>query len=274
MNRAGGVIGSPSVSVFDRGSLTVTADIAESVDLVSRPSVKVVAAMQTRCSFRRPLSLWALLISALVLGSVSSASATIITFPLNIEFSGGDEPASATLPWVTVTIDDSFGGADTVRLTIEATNLTGGKKGENINTILLNFDPVFDASLLTFTAVDNSDSVPTLISSGNDLYMADGDGFFDIFIEFPPPTGPNSNLWFTGGESVIYDLTYISAISAASFDQFSVMGGGTGVFQASAQILSINGTGSGWIGAIPEPGTGILLGLGMLGLGWRRQNRE
>jgi hypothetical protein len=89
----------------------------------------------------------------------------------------------------------------------------------------------------------------------------------------PPPPGSSSGR-FTRGETIIYDLVHPSAISASRFDFLSVMGGGAGTFGVAAQIQSINGTESGWIGPIPEPSTALLLGLGVMGLGWRRSVRQ
>ncbi len=219
----------------------------------------------------RSLLLIGTLVAALM-GFVSGASAATISFGLDTEFSGGTAPVSATTPWVTIVLDDSFGDANTVRMTVSATNLTGGNGGENINSFLLNFDPLLDASLLSFSVVDNSASVPNAITGANNAFMADGDGFFDIEFDMPPPPGASSAR-FTGGETIIYDLIYISPISASSFDFFSVMGGGAGVFLSAAHIQRINGNESGWIGVIPEPSTAVLLALGMMGLGWRRQVR-
>ncbi len=74
-----------------------------------------------------------LLVSVLPL----SAYATTLTIGLDFEFSGATAPVSSTTPWVTITLDDSFGGPNTVRLTVEATNLTGGTTGESIAGIYL-----------------------------------------------------------------------------------------------------------------------------------------
>lgn len=88
----------------------------------------------------------------------------------------------------------------------------------------------------------------------------------------PPPPG-SSVARFTGGETIIYDLVYVSASSAVSFNFLSTMGGGQGSFTVAAQIQRINGSESGWIGPIPEPGVALMLGLGLMGLGWRRPVR-
>lgn len=197
---------------------------------------------------------------ALVFAWGGTALAATLTFGLSFEFSGGSDPDGPT-PWVTITLDDSFGGADDVRITIENTNVTGT---EFVSGVYLNFDPLLDASLLSFSAVDDSASTPTVTGS-NDSYMADGDGFFDILFDFPPPPG-NFAAKFTGGESVVFDLTYTNAIDVSSFDFSSVMGGGAGTYQAAAHIQGIDSDpDSGWVG-VPEPGTALLLPLGLLGL--------
>lgn len=213
-------------------------------------------------------------LSLAVMLPVGPAAATILSFGLDVEFSGGTAPASGTQPWVSFTLDDSFGDANTVRLTMSADNLTGGTGGENIDGFYFNFDPLLDPTLLTFTVVNNAASTPNSINTGVNAFMADGDGSFDIFFDFPPPPGSGAAR-FTGGEVVIYDITYTSAISASSFIFPSEEGGGNGSYLAAAHILRTgDGTESGWIGVssvIPEPQTGALLGIGLALLGLRRK---
>ena len=73
---------------------------------------------------------------------------------------------------------------------------------------------------------------------------------------------------------MIYDITFGSAISVSSFNYFSEEGGGAGSYLAAAQILQIydDEQGSGWIGAVPEPGTALLVGLGTILLGATRRH--
>jgi hypothetical protein len=219
----------------------------------------------------RRLSLTTLLV--LLVAISTSAAATTLTLGLDVEFSGATPPASGTTPWVTATFDDSFGGANTVRLTMTAGNLTGN---ENIELFYFNFDPGLNPLDLTFTAIDNSASNPENgkgdngIFTGVNGYMANGDGSYDIAFNFPPPPGSSANL-FTSGESVIYDITFTSAINANSFNHFSDEGGGQGTYLAAAHIQRINGNDSGWIGVVPEPGTASLLALGLIGLAAKRR---
>ncbi len=206
-----------------------------------------------------------------------SAEASI-EFELDFEFSGAQEPAGAT-PWLTATFDDSFGGASTVRLTMSATNLVGT---EFVDEWIFNFDPSLDPTLLTFSAVDNSDSVPIIPTiTSADMFKADGDGFFDIMFDFPNDKG---DVRFTAGEEVKYDITYTAPITELSFDFNSTLGGGAGSYLTAAHVQGI-ASGSGWIGpdgdnggggngVIPEPVSLVVWGLlGTLGLavGHRRR---
>ena len=200
---------------------------------------------------------------ALALGFASGAGAATLTFSLTTEFSGGTTPAG-TPPFVTASFDDSVGGPNDVRLTMTNGNLVGS---ENVDLWFFNFDPALDPTLLTFTVVNNADSVPNGINTGVDAFMADGDGSYDIQFDFPPPPGSNAAL-FTAGEQVTYDITYTGPIDVSSFDFFSVPGGGNGTFLSAAHVQRIGplADGSGWIGAVPEPSTAALFCAGLLGL--------
>jgi hypothetical protein len=210
-----------------------------------------------------------LLATSSLLLSASAVSAATLSMGLDISFNS--DPPEGTTPWITATFDDSYGDANTVRLTLSATNLVGT---ESVGQWYLNFDPSLVPTLLTFTVVDNADSVPIAINTGVDAFMANGDGNYDILFDLPPPTGMFEER-LTAGEAIIYDLGYVSPITVASFDFFSAVGGGEGYFTSAAQIQGIgpSGDGSGWIG-VPEPSTALLVASGLIGLALKRRRRR
>jgi hypothetical protein len=204
------------------------------------------------------------LLGVALLGA-EAASGLSITFDLNFEFSNGTPPAGGT-PWVTVTIDDTADavGANGVRVTVSNVGLVDQ---EFVSEISLNLDPSLDPTDLTETAVNTSAVGSFSVSFGADAFQADGDGQFDILVTLPPPPGSFSAK-FTAGETISFDLDLGAALSASDFDFPSASGGGQGTFNAAAHVQGI-GEGeedSGWIGPVPEPGTGFLLALGLAGL--------
>ncbi len=205
------------------------------------------------------------------------AIAGVISFELDTEFSGATPP-EGTAPWATATFDDSFGGSSTVRLTMSAGGLFDK---EFLSRWYFSFDPTLDPSKLSLTPVDITAVALSgfSFSTGVDAFKADGDGLYDILFDFPPPPGKFTSK-FTAGESLILDLTYVSPISASSFDFLSTPGGGHGPFKSAAHVQGIGPTDadSGWIAPgdgveVPEPTTLWLFGAALLAIGFvaRRQ---
>lgn len=198
------------------------------------------------------------------------AQAGALAFNYDTTFSGTAPALSA--PWLTATFDDSTAASGyDVRLTVFAGNLDPGN--ESVTHLYFNLDPALNASLLYFNAVSNSASIPNSVTGSSNAYKADGDGFYDISFDMPPPSG-NFNARFTDNETIIYDIKYGSGgtISASSFNFFSVDGGGTGNYLVAAHIQGI-GTNSGWVGTatvVPEPISSTLFIVGAAALGLRR----
>jgi hypothetical protein len=208
----------------------------------------------------------------LLLPATTTQAATL-TLGLDIEFSGAQAPGGVA-PWVTATFDDATGDPTSVLLTMSATGLMGGANGEYMAEMTFNLDPALDPTLLSFVEVDVADVGTTVVNTGVNAFMSDGDGDFDIQFDFPPPPGQPAGR-FTGGDQMIYEIFYAGGnIDASSFNFFSDEGGGQGTFLAAAHIQNTTGAGSGgsgWIGVVPEPGTGALVALGLTALGIARR---
>lgn len=206
--------------------------------------------------------------------AVGDARAATTSFDFNAEFSGGTAPQGADLPWVTALFDD-HGMPGSVTLDISAAGLTGT---EHIAGLYFNLDPALDPGSLSFT-YDGAMSTgePATELAGVDAFKADGDGYYDIFLQFPPPPG---NASFGAGETVRYAITGIPALTAQSFYFLSTSAGGQGPFYAAAHIQGVACSGlsgcqgSGWIAPVPVPAAMWLFGPAILGLAARRQRRH
>ncbi len=180
------------------------------------------------------------------------------------------EAFSGATPDGTLTVKLETKPANTVQLTVDATALFGT---EFISKLYLNLNPGLDPTLLQFTEVGppyyTPPPPPSPYSTGVDSYKADGDGFFDIRIDFVN-SPPKKRLG--AGKQAVFSITGIDGLTQESFLFGSEPGGGAGSgFLVAAHVQSIDhGTGSGWVTAgnqpIPEASTILLFGSGLTGL--------
>lgn len=215
---------------------------------------------------------------ALLLGLATRAEGALLRLDLNVIFSGCS-PAGAP-PWLVATFDDAADslGAKGVRLTLSTSGLVAQ---ESVGGWYFNFDPSLNAALLQFTAVNTSAIGGWRVEAGNNGFKADGDGWYDFHFFFPESDAGR----FTSRKTVVFDIFYPQAITAASFDFLSLPSGGAGTFASAAHIQAIGSCAglSGWIGTdppvdAPEPASIALLGWGAgmmaFGLVFRQRRRE
>lgn len=216
-----------------------------------------------------------------LLSVVPPAYATTLTLNFGDVFSSGAVAPVGPSPWLTAVFDDG-GTPGSVTLTMTVANTVGVAA---VDEVYFNLDPLFNASLLSFSYMSGSSTGPATGNQGNNgiftgtnQFQADGDGLYDIYFNFPPPPGTNSSRW-TAGEVVTYNITSSQAITASSFDFLSAPGGGAaGPFTGAAHVLSTgpSGADSAWIAvsAVPLPATAWLFASGLLGLiGIARKSR-
>jgi hypothetical protein len=214
-----------------------------------------------------------------------TARADVVTFDFDFTFSGSDPDGPP--PWLTATF---LSGADClacdpgeVRLTLDASGLTGVEFASNV---YFNFDPLINPINVGVQGVDISDVSSVTVSFGTDAFHADGDGFYDLLLSFPPPPGDFASK-FTSGESIILDFScsVCSTFDASSFLFLSLPGPGEspGPFYAAAHVQGIgpDGSLSGWVAGdpppptrTPEPASGFMLATGLGLIAFRRRSRR
>lgn len=198
-----------------------------------------------------------------LLGCAAAAAQAAVVYDFNTEFSGGTPP-SGPAPWLTATFTDTSTPGQ-VELTISTAGLTSGEK---ISGVYFNLDPTLDVNDLAFTSLKGGSGTigDSSLQLGENQFMADGDGKYDILLSYPTNTGTLS-----GGDTSSFDITYSGSgtFDAASFDFLSFPAGGHGPFYAAAHVLDTSASGgSGWIAPVtpvPLPPSLPLLAAGVFG---------
>ncbi len=219
-------------------------------------------------------------LAALISASVIlPAQANTLSLNYGQVFSTGSVAPDGGAPYLTATFDDG-NTPGSVTLTMSVSPTVGGA---DVDELYFNFDPTLDLTQLAFAYNSASSTGPAAAGGGNngifvgvDAFQADGDGKFDINLNFPPPPGTGASRW-NGGETVIYNITSTESITADSFRFLSAPGGGAGgPFLSAAHFLStgLNGNDSAWVGAVPIPAAVWLFISGLLGLVGLARNRN
>jgi PEP-CTERM motif len=216
----------------------------------------------------RKLTLSLVMFAVVAFASAMTAQADQVTFVLGgADFSG---PTANTGGTISVLIEDIAGG---VRLTV-TNNLVD--PGAFLSSLYLNTSvaPLAGAAGTCVDCTATGGQTMTF-NFGLDAFQADGDGRYDILIDF---SSVNANR-LLAGETVVFDITSTTVgFTANSFLVFSAPGGGNGPFRAAAHIQSLPNGQSDFITEtqVPEPASMILLGTGLTALaaGLRKRFRS
>jgi hypothetical protein len=180
----------------------------------------------------------------------AKANASGILFQFDTPFPSDPNPTGSG-PWTDASFVNVTPG--TVLLTVTNVNFSSGEflKGSSGpgagGALFFNINPGDNPANLVFTLESSNGSYGPTVSTGENAFKADGDGYYDIRIDF-------SGNSFSVNSSITYQITGIAGLTAADFEYESAPGGGSGPFYAAAHVQGLppNNSNSTWI----EPGNG------------------
>jgi hypothetical protein len=193
-----------------------------------------------------------------------------VVFELDFTYSGTN-PVGPT-PWLKATFSEAgtSGLFNIVQLTMEATNLTGNEFAGAWYFNTISSAPLSSGSFSYDAAYSSAPEAK--VSVGTNAFKAGSAGYFDIEFDFPEANNVNR---FDASEEAIY---YIMGQGLTPED-FKALNQPDGLYYTAAHVQGIYGELSGWIAAtsgtqpIPEPTTMLLLGVGLIGLGFFGRKR-
>ena len=203
-----------------------------------------------------------------LIGSLTAVDAATLSFDYDHSF--GAVAPEGPAPYATAVFDDG-NTPGTVTLTVEVAATVGEA---DVAELYFSLDGSLDPNDLVIarTGGDGPSAGDIDFFIDPNAFQAGGDGRYDILIDLPPPPGSQASR-FNAGETLIFSLSGIGTLEAASFNFLAAPGGEHGPFLSVARFLSTGADkgSSDWVGAIPEPSSLILLALGSLGICVRRR---
>jgi len=223
--------------------------------------------------------------AVVVAGLCAAAHADTLTFVLDTEYSGAQQPEG----YLSLTFADV--GTNHVRLTIQGALGNAGK--EKVFGVYFNIDPTltsasgFDMQLAFNAGASSGSFSPASSTISPNSYVAGGDMWHDARVSFSP--GGVSSSIFNGNDAAVFDITSAggnTSFDVSSFDFVSQPGGANGPLRAAAHIGGVydpnhssgpgNDEGSGWVTelpVIPLPHSWMMAGGGLLVLSSIRRRR-
>ncbi|MFG0283105.1 MAG: hypothetical protein ACF8R7_01665 [Phycisphaerales bacterium JB039] len=211
--------------------------------------------------------------AAVLLMGAGVASADVLEFNLNRVFSGTQASGYVNVKLTQVGNDVELVLTSFLAAGEFVDGTTPSRQG-NQGGIFLNFNPAKDISKLAISSatVVSGQFTASTHAISTDAYQADGDGLYDIRIDFGNPAGQR----FDGSDVAKFTFTFgtaLESIAAADFKFDSSPGPGTssGPFLAAGHIQGIgpsaddSGFHSPTLVPLPQPVWYGLAGLGLAG---------